>query len=992
MVVPVDVRLAEAREFVAGLAQASGFEQRLQGMRAAPTGLDDALGRALLDRGHEMMRHDPTDAGVWARLARMVARDEDHAVQLEATRVRGESLMLLGRFEEALAEARGGSSAADEVDALEERSKLDHIQVQALTHLDRYEDAMTLGSAALSRCNLANDPRGAVLLGMSLANLAFRMDLPKEALRYYREVEGFVPGKISDRLAAMIAANRANALERCNRFRAAERQFDIALALFRETGHEHTLAAVKYNAAYANSLRGRYQLALARYQEVIPVFESLGDAHHLAQVGLDSAEIYLHLHLFRDAREQARVSEQSFADLGISKERAQASFFMGRAEESLGNAAEAAEAYARAEEVFEGLGLQERRVGCMLQRARVALEQGCLGDARRICVEADELLTIRMNPLSRVALELLEARIDLAEGEPPFALKRIRQVRALHSRLPVSWARLESAWIEASAHQAQGDIPACIAAYCAAIEELERCRLGVPPDEFMTAFLAGHSRLYEEIVTVLVDAGEVERAFEYSERARSRALIDLLAREAHPAASGDADPTAKRVRYLRERLTAIYRRLAHGDGSNSQRSLRSVRQARHSAVRLEEELGRISRDRQLRNTREASLITVQPPDLTAIRADLGSDATIVEYFLTSEHLFIFVVTSDDVRVTKTTARSEELRFLLQRFHFHLSKFEREDVRGEDLVMRATNANLQRLAAAVLTPVAQQLRTKRLVVVPHGVLHHMPLHALPWGNRSVMDRFDVVYVPSAAVYGHCRREAPCAQGPAAVFGLPDERAPEIADEVKDVAARLDTDRVYVGDEATYEQLKVEAREARILHLATHGMFRPEQPMLSSIRLADRWVNLYDLYDLQIGGELVVLSTCESGIADVSDGNEILGLTRGFLSAGSPALITGQWRVNDAATRVFMRALYDSLAGGQDLASAHRAAMSQVRAENPHPYYWAPFFLTGRPSPQFGRDASTTASSKQTGAADGQPSESTAAEAAPTDTKDDGRTQQ
>jgi CHAT domain-containing protein len=126
-----------------------------------------------------------------------------------------------------------------------------------------------------------------------------------------------------------------------------------------------------------------------------------------------------------------------------------------------------------------------------------------------------------------------------------------------------------------------------------------------------------------------------------------------------------------------------------------------------------------------------------------------------------------------------------------------------------------------------------------------------------------------------------------------------------------------------------------------------MFRREQPMLSAIRLADTWLNLYDIYGLKLDCELVVLSTCESGIADVTEGDEVLGLTRGFLYAGARALLASQWRVNDATTAEFMQLFYRHLQDGADAAAALRRTMAEIRAQRPHPYYWAPFFLTGRP---------------------------------------------
>ena len=119
------------------------------------------------------------------------------------------------------------------------------------------------------------------------------------------------------------------------------------------------------------------------------------------------------------------------------------------------------------------------------------------------------------------------------------------------------------------------------------------------------------------------------------------------------------------------------------------------------------------------------------------------------------------------------------------------------------------------------------------------------------------------------------------------------------------------------------------------------------MLSAIRLADRWITLYDLYDLEIRSELVVLSTCESGIAGVTDGDEILGLTRGLLSAGARAVMASQWRVSDAVAAELMDDFYCALERSGDAVEAYGKAMRAVRDRHPNPCFWAPFFLAGRP---------------------------------------------
>jgi len=246
----------------------------------------------------------------------------------------------------------------------------------------------------------------------------------------------------------------------------------------------------------------------------------------------------------------------------------------------------------------------------------------------------------------------------------------------------------------------------------------------------------------------------------------------------------------------------------------------------------------------------------------------------------------------------------------------------------------------------VAPVMGELTTRRVVVVAHGVLHGVPFHALPDGEGWLCDRFDVSYAPSAAVYGFCAAMPARADGPAAVLSLPDSAAPQIAEEACAVAEALGPDTVcFTGAAATAAHLREAVASSRLVHVASHGMFRPDRPALSSIRLADTWLNLYDVYDLDVRADLVVLSACETGVVPAGCGDEALGLLRGFLYAGAPRVLASRWRVNDASTSLFMRSFHGTLKDGGTYDSALRHAMNAVRERHPHPYHWAAFSLVG-----------------------------------------------
>lgn len=183
------------------------------------------------------------------------------------------------------------------------------------------------------------------------------------------------------------------------------------------------------------------------------------------------------------------------------------------------------------------------------------------------------------------------------------------------------------------------------------------------------------------------------------------------------------------------------------------------------------------------------------------------------------------------------------------------------------------------------------------------------------------------------------------GAALILGIADPRAPWIENEVREVAATLRGSRLLAGAEASLAALEEYGPESRLLHIATHGRFREDRPMFSSIKLGDGYVTLYDLYQLRLPLELAALSGCSTGLSVVASGDELLGLVRGLLQAGARSLLLTLWDVQDQSTAWFMKSFYRRLAADADKAAALQGAMLELRDRHPHPYYWAPFVLIG-----------------------------------------------
>jgi CHAT domain-containing protein len=179
------------------------------------------------------------------------------------------------------------------------------------------------------------------------------------------------------------------------------------------------------------------------------------------------------------------------------------------------------------------------------------------------------------------------------------------------------------------------------------------------------------------------------------------------------------------------------------------------------------------------------------------------------------------------------------------------------------------------------------------------------------------------------------------------------------EAQAVAETLPHATLLYGEEATEEALQRLGADCRFIHLATHGFFRRDNPMFSAIQLGTNRLSLFDLYELRLQAEMIVLSGCGTGLNAVLGTEELVGLTRGLLYAGARSALVTLWDVNDASAASFMGRFYRHLSQGSPRAEALRLTMREQRLELPHPYHWAPFILVGDPAspvdePQNGTD--------------------------------------
>jgi CHAT domain-containing protein len=346
-----------------------------------------------------------------------------------------------------------------------------------------------------------------------------------------------------------------------------------------------------------------------------------------------------------------------------------------------------------------------------------------------------------------------------------------------------------------------------------------------------------------------------------------------------------------------------------------------------------------------------------------------SGATLVEYWVTEHGTIAFVIDEGQTRVVELEAGRAEVVELMSRLRFQMEKwgYGEDYVRRRDAVFRRTlDRQLERLAERIWSPLG--VTAERVVLVPHGPLHSLPFHALVGPDGlPLVEHHSFTWLPSASARRYLggpspRRAVRPRESRVLAVGVGDASIPQVDEEVRRVRRSFRRGRVLRGANATRERFLREAREADVVHVATHAVFREDDPYFSSLRLADGWMSLYDLYGMRLSGSLVCLSACQSGRSWIGAGDELVGLARGFLHAGARTLVVSLWPVQDDATAQLMEAFYRHLRVGERSEDALRAAMREVRERHPHPYHWAPFVLIGRGGPLAPADPLASAASR------------------------------
>jgi CHAT domain-containing protein/Tfp pilus assembly protein PilF len=718
-------------------------------------------------------------------------------------------------------------------------------------------------------------------------------------------------------------------------------EFEAALGIYEHLGNRSGQGDSLNHIAQLQDMRGNYAEAVLAVQKAGDLWHALGDRRKEALAWANLAAMYDHMgrtNLALTLYEKALPIREDFGDL---REEEVILSNLGLTHAELGDPAKGETLLRQAlgiavkAEDLEGQTQALNNLGGIYARQRKYPE--ALDSYR----EASALAARLRNPELLAVLQANEADIGLRSGDAAGSLGKSQQAleTAQAAGLPVLAGEIHFGI--GLALERLGRDEEALDSYYKAIETKEAIREAGRIEDFKIALAAEAADVYDRAIKLHLKRGEDERAFDLTERARARTFLDQLGADRPDLRRGADAQLVQKEHDLLGRISALEQSIARSRDGGA-----ALQSQREQLAALRREYEDVLERLKLNSPAYASMRAVRPLTLAELRPHLDAGTTLLSYFVMDDETVAFVVTRDSP---------------VETFRLHVKESELAAKVG--WLRRFTNLRdprprtLRDLYDLLVAPLWGSLHTGgTLGIIPHGVLHYLPFAALNDGRRALVDDFTLFHLPSASVLPFVQRKARPAGGP--MLALAQSRADGLpllrhADEEARQVALLYSASALLTPQATKADFIARAPSSGLLHLAAHGELNTDSPLFSRIVLGpgadgDRSLYVRDVYELDLSKtSLVVLSACETQLGTRSRGDDIVGLNRAFIDAGVPTVVASLWTVDDEATGFLMQSFYRHLRSGLGKARALRLAQLETRAKYLHPYYWAPFVLTGQP---------------------------------------------
>ncbi|MBN1933180.1 MAG: CHAT domain-containing protein [Anaerolineae bacterium] len=823
-------------------------------------------------------------------------------------------------------------------------ARLQSNMVAMLNNLGRYQEALDMADKARNALQPWAQTHYMATLEMNVGSICRLLGHYDDALAAYERGRAIFDKLQNQTQMARMDINRARVLVCLDRFREAETLLQHASAVLEQEQQALPAARADLNRATLLSRQGRYREALKTYDQARQVFQELGVETDVAVTDLYKTYDLVSLNLLPEAQDIASEARAVLEAHTMPRYVALATGNRAVAARKLGHLADALNGFREARTFFLEQDAEVEVALLDLECAICLREMGQRETAMQVAEQARTTLAGH-----NLILHLAHAELVLADCA--FDANDLEQAQTHYAKALTHLAQMPSlAWWAYDGlgriDEARGNLEQALARYSQAIDHLETIQHILGIDEFRAGFMDDKLPVYQRAVRVALALMQKEDAFRHIEQSKSGIWRDFVTLETQEHAEQEE------LKALKQKWHWLYNRLNRPDDEDELRG-------RNSGDYWTELCGLERQIAQMRRVNSPLLALTPIPSLKAVQSHIPQDAILLDYYCTDQVVLVCIIDSERYAF-ETLAPLDAIKQLIWRWQFNI-EYAYEMLASDSSTQLSPLCDEAReilgaLSQHLVIPLRPYLKQRRQVwIAPHDFLWSVPFSALTEISEEedtaeyLVERYDLTYLSGILVRTEDAERAPgdLFAEPVVVAFSGAGQLSHTLDEGKNVSTILGHAQLFAETDATIDQARAAARSCSLLHLATHGVFRSDAPLFSSVRLSDGWLTAYDLETWQMpNADLVTLSACETGLSQ-SRGSDLLGLARGFFKAGAKQLVVSQWSVDDASTSKLMVHFYNALRKGHQVAAALRQAQLATMHEYEHPFFWAGFQVLKKP---------------------------------------------
>jgi CHAT domain-containing protein/Tfp pilus assembly protein PilF len=817
--------------------------------------------------------------------------------------------------------------------------------------------------------------RGVARTLNNLGNIKKGLGDQDEAATHYEQALAIFQDLGDRTLAAVVTDNIAAVHGNRGDYPQALEYAARALSISEEVGSRAWMAKSLDSLGNIYAAQGAYSRALEALHRSLTLRKILGDNLAIAESENNIGIVYFAQGEYQLAIDAYKRSLRLASRAGAAGTHGPVALInIGAAAWRLGQTARAHANLQESLALSDRLGMKRRSAECLDTLGRIALEQGNMREAGAMlnrALAAHEA----MGDQAGVAESLNSlARLGLATRRFSEALDFAQRSTTIAERYGHNDRLWESYTLTGMAYHRLGQTDAARTALSNAVAVVEQLRnevAGLPLGR--ERFFENKLSPYHQLLALALEGNSVGEALEIAERAKGRVLAEMIQTRDAGLAAGITAEERRDEHRLQMALRSVNQRILaeRTKTSPEEARIRALDDERRSA-RSEYEAFRnalYARHPELRVTRgEAAPFALK--DAGAILPDAST--AVLDYVVADDAVYLFVLArphgSVELQYSRLKVGRKSLASRVRRL--------RERLASRDLLFQREARELHDL---LLAPAARLLAGRtRLVIVPDGPLWETPFQALQdQAGRYLIQSAAVSYAPSLTILRESLASPSRRNGPPTLlamgkanFGAKGARPavlmsdlaplPEAERQVRQLSALYGPEHraTYLGNDATEDRFKIAAPRYRIVHVASHGLFEENSPLYSSVVLSrgdepsaeDGLLEAWELLNLKLDADLVILSACETGRGRIAFGEGIVGTMWALFAAGAKATVASQWKVEASSTTELMVAFHRRLSSGEGEKVDHLRQATLEVMRNPryaHPFYWAPFVLVGNP---------------------------------------------